>query len=264
MRELEDAGPPIVRAGERALLVAEDLALEQRLWNGRTVDRHKRERGPRAQLVHGLRYQLFPGSGLAPDEHRRGGRRRLLDHPIERPDAGAVADDAPEAALLAQLSAQELDLPQGLLALDGLVQEDPKPLRVDRLAEVVVGAILDRVDGALDRALRREKDEGDVRQLILQGAQQVVTAHPGHHEVAHDDGRPEAGHLAEPFLAVGGLVGLEPPGLDELCEAGPGRRVVLDDEHAFARVLARSRSCGVFFHRHCFVHDVSPECTILR
>ncbi len=105
-----------------------------------------------------------------------------------------------------------------------------QPLRIDGLTQIVVGAVLDRVDGALDRALRRQQDEGDVRQLILQGAEQIVAAHPRHHEVAHDDGRPEAGDLAEPFLAVGGLVGLEPPGLNELGQPGPRCRVVLDDQ----------------------------------
>ena len=37
------AGAPVVRAGERAFLVPEDLALEQRLGNRRAVDRDERE-----------------------------------------------------------------------------------------------------------------------------------------------------------------------------------------------------------------------------
>ena len=235
MRQLEDAGPAIVRAGERALLVAEDLALEQRLGNRGAVDGDERERRARAQLVDGLRDELLARPRLAPDEHRRRRRRRLLDHAIERSNPGAVADDAAEAALLAQLAPQQLDLAQRLLPLDGLVQQDPQPLRIDRLAQVVVGAVLDRVDGALDRALRGQQDERDVRQLILQRAEQVVPAHPRHDQVAHDDGRPEAGDLAEAFLAVGRLVGLEAPGLDELGQPGPRGRVVLDDEHPLAR-----------------------------
>ena len=43
VRELEHAGPAIVRAGERPLLVAEDLALEQRFGDRRAVDRDERE-----------------------------------------------------------------------------------------------------------------------------------------------------------------------------------------------------------------------------
>ncbi len=260
MRQLEDAGPAIVRAGERALLVPEDLALEQRLGNRGAVDGDKRERGARAQLVDGLRHELLAGPRLAPHEHRRRRRRRLLDHAIERANPGAVADDAAEAALLAQLAPQQLDLAQRLLPLDRLVQQNPQPLRIDGLAQIVVGAVLDRIDRALDRALRGEQDERDVRQLILQRAEQVVPAHPRHHEVAHDDGRTETGDLAEAFLTIGRLVGLEAPGLDELRQPGPRGRVVLDDEHPFARVLGRGRG---FFDRHCFIHVYREECTIL-
>ena len=66
VRELEHAGPAIVRAGEGALLVTEDLALEQRLRNRRAVDGDERERRPRAQLVDRLRDELLAGARLAP------------------------------------------------------------------------------------------------------------------------------------------------------------------------------------------------------
>ena len=262
MRQLEDARTAIVSAGERAFLVAEDLALEERLRDGGAVDRDKRERRAGAQFVDGLRHELLAGPRLAPDEHRCGGRRRLLDHAIERSNPWAVADDAAEAALFAQLPPQQLDLPQSLLALDRLVQQDFEPLRIDGLTQIVVGAVLDRVDGALDRALSRQQDEGDVGQLILQGAEQIVAAHPRHHEVAHDDRRPEAGDLAQPFFTVGGLVGLEPPGLNELRQAGPRCRVILDDQDSLPRIL--SRNGDVFFHRHCSIHVYSGKFTILE
>ncbi len=49
VRELEAAGPALERAGERALLVAEDLALEERLGNGRAVDGDERARARAAR-----------------------------------------------------------------------------------------------------------------------------------------------------------------------------------------------------------------------
>ena len=60
--ELEAALPPLDGAGERALLVAEELALEQRLGNRRAVDRHERHGRARAQLVDRLRDQLLAGA----------------------------------------------------------------------------------------------------------------------------------------------------------------------------------------------------------
>ena len=148
---------------------------------------------------------------------------------------GAVADDPAEAALFAQLTAKLPHLAQRVLALHRLLQQDPQPLRIHGLAQVVVGAVLDCLDGAFDGPLRRQQDEGDVGELVLQRAQQIVAAHPRHHEVAHDDRRTKAGDLAERVFAVGRLVGLVAPGLHELGEADARRGIVFDDQHALAR-----------------------------
>ena len=115
----------------------------------------------------------LPVPGLARDQHRCAGRRRLLDHAIHRPDPGAVADNAAEAALFAQLTPQRAHFAQRVLPFDRFLQEDLQPLRIDRFAQVVVGAFFDRFDGAVDRALRRQQDERDVAELILERAQQI-------------------------------------------------------------------------------------------
>ena len=219
MRQLEHAGAAIVRAGERALLVTEDLALEQRLGNRGAVDRHERKRRAGAELVNGLRDQLLAGARLAPDQHRGVGRRRLFDHAVDAADAGAVADDAPEAALLAQLAAQLFHFAQRLLPLDRLLQQDAQPRRIDRLAQVVVGAFLDRLDSGFDGALRGEQDERQVGQLVLQRAQKFEPAHARHHQVGHDDRGTEGRHFLHRLFSVRGLVGLETPGADKLGQA---------------------------------------------
>src|SRR6185295_19640284 len=107
--ELEAALAPIGGAGERALFVAEDLALEQRLGNRGAVDRDERKAGARAELMDGLRDQFLAGARLTRDEHRCAGRRRLLDDLVDLPHLRAVADDRAEGAVLAQLAAQRLD-----------------------------------------------------------------------------------------------------------------------------------------------------------
>ena len=125
------------------------------------------KRRARAELVDRLRDELLAGARLAGDQHRRAGRRRLLDDPVHGADAGAVADDPAEASLLAKLAAERSHLAQRVLPLDRFLQEDLQPLRIDRLAQVVVGAFLDRFDGAVDGALRGQKDERDIGQLFL-------------------------------------------------------------------------------------------------
>ena len=66
------------RAGERALLVAEQLGLEQVLRDRRAVDRDKRAVGARTERVERAREQLLAGAALAFEQHRRVGRRRAV------------------------------------------------------------------------------------------------------------------------------------------------------------------------------------------
>ena len=78
--QLEAAARSRDRAGEGALLVAEELALEQLARDRGAVDRDERaRRARRARLVDGARDQLLAGAGLAGDEHGRVGRRHPLD-----------------------------------------------------------------------------------------------------------------------------------------------------------------------------------------
>ena len=51
LRLLEAADAPLVRAGERALFVAEQFALQQRRRQRRAMHRHQRLLGARTQLV---------------------------------------------------------------------------------------------------------------------------------------------------------------------------------------------------------------------
>ena len=76
---LEAALAPGDRAGERALLVAEELALQERLAERRAVEPHERRLGARAGAVDRLGDQLLAGAALAVDEHAGAARRHLLD-----------------------------------------------------------------------------------------------------------------------------------------------------------------------------------------
>ena len=169
------------------------------------------------------------------------GRRRLLDHLVDLPHLGAVADHLAEGAVVAELAPQHLHLAARVLPLDDLVEQDLQPLRLDRLGQVVVGAFLDRLDGGLDRALRRENDDGQLAALLLERAQQLEAAHARHHEVADDDGGAEGGDTLERFFAVGGGLGGKPPRTHELGEPEPGRRIVFDDQNAVAGSCAWSQ-----------------------
>src|SRR5213078_2546122 len=73
MRHLELARLAGNRARERALLMTEELRLEERLGNRRAVDGDEWGLGPRAQRVERPREQLLAGAAFPFDQHRRVG-----------------------------------------------------------------------------------------------------------------------------------------------------------------------------------------------
>ena len=93
-------------AGEGALLVAEQLALQQARGDGRAVQLDEGAVPPRAQLVQGAGDEFLARARLAANEHRGvggGDGLDLLEHPAQ---GGTVADDLPEVVLGADLLLQ--------------------------------------------------------------------------------------------------------------------------------------------------------------
>ena len=82
-RALDRADARSSSAGERALLVAEQLALDQRRRNRAAVDNDERSAAARARLMNGLRQQRLARPGLALDQDSRVGAcdaRQRLEH----------------------------------------------------------------------------------------------------------------------------------------------------------------------------------------
>ena len=122
--------------------------------------------------------------------------------------------------------------------------EQPLQLvRIERLGEVVLRAGLDRLDGGVDGALRRQQDHLDVLDLRLQRLEQLDAAHARHHQIGDDDRGPEGGDLLEGLGAVGGRLGGKSPRAHELGQTAPRRGIVLDDQDPFGGV----RRFGHFF-----------------
>src|SRR6185312_9847416 len=98
--QLEFTRFPIGGPGERPLLVAEQLGLEQRLRDRRAVDRDERTVGPRAECMQGSREQFLARAALAFEEYGRvrcGGAVQRDRHLLQ---PGVVADDLRGAATL--------------------------------------------------------------------------------------------------------------------------------------------------------------------
>src|SRR6185436_11595342 len=83
----------LVRAGERALLVPEQLALEEALRHRRAVLPDEELVAPPRAVVDGRGDELLAGAGLALDEHRHARVDDLVDLLVERTHRVALTDD---------------------------------------------------------------------------------------------------------------------------------------------------------------------------
>ena len=138
--EFSDAGGG--GPGEGALLVAEQLAFEQFLWQRRTVDLHKRLALPGRPLMDGPRDQLLADAALAADEHRDVAVGHLLDDRGNRRHLRVVSPEEKRAVLVVgQLLPELADLRDQAALLDGALDR-----RVERdLAEALWISGLDHV-----------------------------------------------------------------------------------------------------------------------
>jgi hypothetical protein len=90
VRLLEEPALLAVRPREASALVAEELALEDRLGKGRAVDGDEGLGRARALGVDGARDELLARAALADDEHRGGRRRDLRDRLVDAEHRGAL------------------------------------------------------------------------------------------------------------------------------------------------------------------------------
>jgi hypothetical protein len=94
---LETADAVLLRAGEGAPHVPEELALEEVLRDRRAVDADERPLGAPAVRVDAPGDELLPRPGLAEDEHRGVGRRDQIGLTQRLLERGAPATIAPPA-----------------------------------------------------------------------------------------------------------------------------------------------------------------------
>ena len=71
--------------------MAKQFGLNQLRRNRAAINRHERAFAARRMRVHILRRQFLAAAALAPDQHRRAGRRHLDDLPSQSRDGGALS-----------------------------------------------------------------------------------------------------------------------------------------------------------------------------
>ena len=168
--QLELAAPHPGRAGERAALVTEQLALDQLGWNRGAVDLDERPRRERALAVDVRGEQLLAGSRFAGQQHAGVGPRDLrglVDHVAERVAPAdhlrRVADQLPEPLVLALQ----------IRSLDRVLDHEEHAVAGQRLLQEVERAGSRRLDRVADRAVTGDHDHRRGIVALLQRAQDV-------------------------------------------------------------------------------------------
>ncbi len=200
------------RAGEGALLVAEEFGFEQVLRQRRTVEPHVGAARTRRVVVDGVGDEFLAGTGFATDQHR-GVPLRHHAHLVEdAPHFGRMADDVVETVAAAHGTFQAvaflgetflflLDLEREAHALADQVGDhlDKARLRLELSATRQVGLHREHTERTAGGGDRR----GDERQGMVVDAEPVEEARVAA-GVVDDNGRAAVEHLAEHALA--GLV----------------------------------------------------------
>ena len=248
MGELDLAFGRLDRAGERALLVAEQFGLEQILGNGGAVDGDEAAGPAAALLVDSASEQLLAGAAGAKEHHRDIGIGHALDrarHPHHLRRGGHHV--AKDGAGLADLAFQAAILGFDVVKLKGPADDQAELINVDRLLIEIVGTGSDRPQGAFARAMSGGDDHlclGLQRQDVLERGKAFAHAVRvgGKAEVERDHGGFRRANQAEGRIAVGSDQHL-------VIVIGPSQLtlqalVILDDQQLgfYRHVHARIRS----------------------
>ena len=230
--ELELAELAARGAGIGALLVPEELVLQELVRDGGAVDADERSVTPGAQVMEGASEELFSRAALAEQQHRRVRGGGPLKRPAHLEQRRVLPDDLRKAVACGVLLLENEVLHQQPALLDGSAHEDDEVIGLDGLRQEIEGPLFHRVDGVLDRPVGRHHDDGHVRIRVAGGAQDVAAApSSGKPQVGENDGDPRLPE--EPPRLARGLrlehaVALRDEGA---AEHRAERVAVLDDEH---------------------------------
>ena len=197
---LELADAAAVSAGEGALLVAEQLALQQVLRDGGAVEGQERSLSAGAVLVDGAGDKLLAGATLPGDQHGKGLVGDTADGLVRFLHPRAAADDGFAGELFVRRRLRD----DGRLAhqpgdFERLADHAVQLLQIDRLEQVVVRPVPHRLDGRVGRPGHGDHDDRDAGVDSPELSQDVQAGLVGQAQVEENNVRASGG---DPFQAL--------------------------------------------------------------
>jgi hypothetical protein len=232
--EFADAGRG--RAGERAFLVAEQLALEQLRGQGSAVDLDEGLVAARGALMNRTGDEFLAYAALAANQHGDIAVGYLLDDERHLAHDGTLAPaDERVALIVAQLPAQIGQLVHQTVALEGLfdrrIERDlTKSFGIVGLDHVVGGAEANGFDNRCRVLAARQHDDLQLGSRRFQRLQRLQTVHARHRDVEqHDVRRLALADRGDDFIPARVGACLVTAESEESTQIAGEARVVIDD-----------------------------------
>ncbi len=227
---LEEAGLLVRCAGEGALRVTEELALEERFGDRAAVHRDEGFLRARAGIVHEARDELLAGAALAGEQHSAGVARHFASDVERGAHRGAAAHDLVLPADSAQLALERRDALAQLLALGRFAHHQRHLVGTEGLGHVVVRALLHRGDRDVGIAVGGHCDDQRAAAGGGIALDHVDAGHRGHPQVAEYEVDVLGGEALEALLAVAGGDGRVSLRAEDASERLAQARLVIHDQ----------------------------------
>src|SRR5712692_1135737 len=211
------------------LLDAEELDLHALGRDGSRVDDDERRAVAARHGVDGARGELLAGAGGTDDQDAAVGRRDLVDGLAQLVDRARMPD---QRGLIWRELLQRLDLALEPRGLERAIGDEHEAIRLERLLDEVVGALLDRRDRGLDVAVARDHHDRHLGMLGLHAVEklQPVEAASLQPDVEEDQVRAARAERGERLVAVARGARLVALVLQDTRDQLADVRFIIDDE----------------------------------
>jgi hypothetical protein len=170
-------------AREGPLFVPEELALQQAFRQGSAGYGDERRVHPGAFVVDRPCEKLLSRPALALDENRRAALRHGPRQVEDLQHLLVLADHVPQLVLLLELFPQKQVLLDELVMVHDLPDRQGDVVGVERLDEIVVGPLLHRLHGGVDRRVGRHDDDQHLGRRLVDFVHQLDSVHAGHLQI---------------------------------------------------------------------------------
>ena len=186
---------------------AEQFGLDARRRHHGAIDGDKGvARAPRQRMDQTRGDFLARARGTG-DEDAAARRRDLVDELAQLRDRGRTAD---ELGVVARLQLQLLDFALQPRGFQRAAHDMDQPVGLERLFDEIVGALFDRGDGGLDRAVAADDHHRQIGMLALEHVEDLDAVEPAslQPDVEHDQMRPAVGDRGQGAVGIGCDTGL--------------------------------------------------------